>query len=83
MGNVIVLYRILPDSPENFEAVKKALLGLKPDRMEEEPIAFGLKAIRFTKVVPDAPGAEEQLESQVQALPHVETVETITVTRSL
>lgn len=83
MGSVIVLYRILPDSPDNFEAVKEALEGLKPDRLDDDPIAFSLKAIKFIKMIPDAPGAEEELEKTVMAIEHVETVETISVTRSL
>jgi elongation factor 1-beta len=83
MGQVIVRYRILPDSPDNFEELKKALESLEPASMEEEPIAFGLKAIKFVKVVEDSPRAEEDLENRVKAIPHVETVETISVTRSL
>ena len=83
MGNVIVFYRILPDSPENFETVKKSLSDLKPEKMEEEPIAFGLKALKFVKFVPDSRGAEEELENKVRAIKHVETVETISVTRGL
>jgi len=83
MGHVIVQYKILPDKPENFEELKKALAGLAPEKMEEEPIAFGLKAIIFIKFVGDSPGAEEELEAKVRALKHVETVETLSVTRSL
>lgn len=83
MAQVIVCYRILPDSPENFETLKKSLESLHPDQMEEDPIAFTLKAIKFTKMIPDAAGAEEELEKKVRSLPHVETVETILVTRSL
>lgn len=83
MGNVIVLYRILPDSPDHFDEVRRSLQGLKPDKLEEEPIAFGLKAFRFIKVIPDAPRADEDMEDRVRALPHVETVETVSVTRSL
>ena len=83
MGNVIVLYRILPDSPENFEKIKKSLEKLKPEKMEEEPIAFGLKALKFTKFIPDSSGAEEELESKIRSIPHIETVETLAVTRGL
>lgn len=82
MGNVIVLYRILPDSPEHFDTVKKELEDLKPDKLEEDPIGFGLKALKFTKVIADAPRTEEDLENTVRALPHIQTVETLAVTRS-
>ena len=83
MGNVIVLYRILPDSPESFERVKKGLEGLKPDKMEEEPIAFGLKALKVTKVLPETPGVDEEFEKKLQSLPHVQSVEIVAVTRGL
>lgn len=83
MGNVIVLYRILPDSPENFEKVKKGLQNLKPDKMEEDPIAFGLKAIKVTKVLPETPGVDEEFEKELQAIPHVQSVEILSVTRGL
>lgn len=83
MGNVIVRYRILPDSPDNFKEVKKGLESLKPDSLDEEPIAFSLKALIFVKVIPDASGGEDELEKTVMDLPHVDTVETISVSRSL
>jgi len=83
MGKVIVRYRILPDAPENFQRLRKSLESLSPDKMDEDPIAFGLKAIIFTKLVDDRSGAEEELEARVKALPHAETVETISVTRGL
>ena len=82
MGNVIVKYRILPDSPDNFELLKAELLKLKPDKLEEEPIGFGLKALHFIKVVEDKPRAEDDLEIEVQKCPHMESMETISVTRS-
>ena len=83
MGQVIVRYRILPDSPENFEALKKNLEALEPASMEEEPIAFTLKAIKFTKLIEDGPGTEDALEQQVKETKHVESVETLSVTRTL
>lgn len=83
MGSIIVMYRILPDSPDNFPAIKEALENLKPDRMDEEPIAFSLKAIKFVKVLPEIDGAEEELENTIRGIKHVDTIETISVTRSL
>ncbi len=35
MGEVIVVFRILPDSVEAFDSVKKQCEALKPDRLEE------------------------------------------------
>ena len=83
MGQVIVRYRILPDSPDNFEEIKAALEALDPATLEVEPIAFTLKAVIFTKLVEDRPGAEEELENAVNNIKHVDTIETISVTRTL
>ena len=48
MGDVIAVFRILPDAPDNFDKVKKQVEELKPVKFEEDPIAFGLKAIKAT-----------------------------------
>ncbi|RLI98367.1 MAG: elongation factor 1-beta, partial [Candidatus Aenigmatarchaeota archaeon] len=53
MGDVIAVFRILPGSPDGFDNVKSAVEALGPTRLEEEPLAFGLKAIKVTFIVPD------------------------------
>ena len=84
MGDVICVFRIMPDSPESYDSVRSALQSLQPDRLEEEPIAFGLRAIRFTKIIPDeVEGALTELEEKLKSVEHVRSVETITVSRSL
>jgi elongation factor 1-beta len=83
MGEVICVYRIMPASPEKFDDMKKALEALKPERMEEEPIAFGLKAIKFTKIIPDASGAQDELEKKLESIDLAENVETLMVSRSM
>ncbi len=83
MGEVICVFRIMPESPEKFEEIKKALEELKPDRLEEEPIAFGLKALKFTKVIPDESGTQDELENKLESIDGIQSVETLTVSRSL
>lgn len=83
MGSVIVLYKILPDSPDNFDKVKQSLEAMKPEKIEEEAIGFGVKSIKFYKFIGDEPGEEEKLETEVKSIEHVETVETVSVTRSI
>ncbi len=83
MGEVICVYRIMPESPEAFESVKNSLEELKPDRLEEEPLAFGLKAIKFTKIIQDAPGALEELEEKINSIKGIGSVENIMTSRSL
>jgi len=83
MGEVIVVYRILPDCPENFEKVKKACQALHPNRLEEEPIAFGLKALKFTKIIPDGPGVMDKLENEINSIKGLGSAENIMTTRAL
>jgi elongation factor 1-beta len=83
MGNVIVVFRLMPDSPDSFEAVKAGAQKLKPERLEEEPIAFGLKALKFTAVIPDEEGTMPALEEKLSKIKHIQSVETLMVSRSL
>ncbi|MCD6590754.1 MAG: hypothetical protein J7K72_02165 [Candidatus Aenigmarchaeota archaeon] len=83
MGDVIVVFRIIPKEMDKFDSVREHLEQLKPQRLEEEPIAFGLKALRFTKLIPDKEGALTKLEEDIKNIDDVQTVETIEITRSL
>jgi elongation factor 1-beta len=83
MGDVIVVFRVIPESMDYFGDVGDALRKLKPQRMEEEPIAFGLKAWKFTKLIPDEEGTLPALEERIEKIEHVQSSETVTVSRSL
>jgi elongation factor 1-beta len=82
MGSVIVVFRIIP-KPEQFDKVKAVLEGMKPERLEEEPIAFGLKALKFTKLVPDSAGSVEKLEKKLESVEGVSSIENVMTSRSL
>lgn len=83
MGEVIVIYKVLPDTQEHTDSVRKSIEELKPVKIEEEPIAFGLKAFKITMVIPDKSGLMDELDNKIASIPHVNSVETITVSRSL
>lgn len=83
MGDVIVVFKVIPESMDFFEEVGESLKALKPQRLEEEPIAFGLKAWKFTKIIPDAEGTLPELEEKIAKIEHVQSSETVTVSRSL
>ena len=82
MGSVICVYRVMPRSIEDFDSVRKEIVKLNPEKLEEEPIAFGLKALKLTKVIPDASGEVEKLENMLEAIKNA-TFEEISVSRSL
>jgi elongation factor 1-beta len=82
VGQVICVYRVLPESPEVFEAVKKSVQALV-QRIEEEPIAFGLKAILATVLIPEIEGKTEEFENRLSSVKGVKSIECVKVSRSL
>ncbi len=83
MGDVIVVFKIIPESMDLFGKVKAELEKLKPQRLEEEPIAFGLKAWKFTKIIPDEEGTLPALEEKLSRIKGVQTVDNVEISRSL
>jgi elongation factor 1-beta len=83
MGDVICVYKVMPENPEDSERVRKALESLKPQRLEEEPVAFGLVAFKFTKIIPDEPGALEELEERLNKVEGIGSVENVKTSRAM
>jgi elongation factor 1-beta len=83
MGNVALILRIMPESPDvDLEDLKTQLRaeikGLKDIR--EEPIGYGLKALKIAVIVSDAAGESDAVEAEITALPGVERAEIIELT---
>ena len=83
MGEVILVLKVMPKSPDVLESLKEELQKLEPNRLEEEPIGFGVSALKFTKVVPDEGGAQEKLEESIRAIEGVGDVEVVMASRAL
>ena len=83
MGDVILVYKVLPEEPSKFEAVKAGLEKIKHQRIEDEPIGFGVTAIKFTAMVPDEGGKQEELEEQIDAIEGVGEKELLHFSRSM
>ncbi len=83
MGEVICVYKIMPERPEDLDYVKKRLQGMKPARLEEEPVGFGIVALKFTAVIKDGPGELENLEERLGRIEKVGSCENIMTTRAL
>ncbi|HEX3001566.1 MAG TPA: elongation factor 1-beta, partial [Methanoregula sp.] len=60
------------------KALKEKLPGIQD--VKEEPIGFGLKAIKFAAIVNDAGGETDMLEKTIGEIPGVERAEIIEVT---
>jgi elongation factor 1-beta len=83
MGSVAVIARVMPDSPEvNLDQLKKALKEKLPGIQEirEEPIGFGLKALKLVAIINDAGGETDAIEKSLNEVDGVERAEIIEVT---
>lgn len=83
--NVILTLQIMPESVEvNLEEIKAALkkmpiMGQIKD-MKEEPIAFGLKALKVLTILPDEGGLTDKIEAAARKIKGVQSAETVGVT---
>ncbi len=83
MGDVILVYKILPSDPAKFDQLKAGLANIKHQRIEEEPIGFGVTAVKFTTMVPDEGGKQEELEEQIRAIDGAGELELLHFSRSM
>lgn len=86
MGEVAVTLKVMPESPEvDLEALKESIKSVVDEkefeRIEEEPIGFGLVALIVTVVVDDGEGGSEAAENAIADLSDVATVEVTHMTR--
>ncbi len=85
MGEVIVSFKVMPadiniNLNELEERIKKEI---SPQKIEREPIAFGLVALKVTKLVPEESGELEKIENKIKSLEGVGEVEVVEISRSL
>jgi len=91
MTNAIITLKIMPESPDvdlthiEAEAKKKiaAFAGEGETRVEIEPIAFGLKAIKIMFVTDEKKGGTDSLEAEIMTIKGVNSVEVIDVRRAI
>jgi len=83
MGSVAVIARVMPESPDvDLEKLKAALKKKVPgiQDIREEPIGFGLKALKLAAVVNDAGGETDAIERSLAEVSGVERAEIVEVT---
>ncbi|MCX8198118.1 MAG: elongation factor 1-beta [Candidatus Micrarchaeota archaeon] len=82
MGKVAVVLKVMPESMEGFEKLKEdAVSQLKPYKVEEQPVAFGIVALMLTFIVEDGAGGADLLEEKAGKLPNVSGVEVVSMDR--
>ncbi|GLI45224.1 elongation factor 1-beta [Methanoculleus bourgensis] len=79
MGDVAIIVKIMPESPDvDREALKSAIRAAVPvNDIREEPIGFGLVALKAVVVVPDKAGAPDEVETALRNLQDVGSAEII------
>ena len=91
MARVVVTLKIMPQSPESDlnsienEAKSKILEFSENSEMRsvQEPIAFGIKALKITFVMEESKGSTDSLEENIKTIEGVNSVETIDVRRAI
>lgn len=83
-GNVVMKVKVMPESPEtDLESIEKEIREkAEVHKIEEQPIAFGLKAIIATVVWPEDE-SPDILEDEIMKIEGVNSVEIIDVRRLL
>ena len=89
MGSVIISYKIFPtDVIADFSNLKKEIETCLPEfasvmGYDEEPIAFGLKAlIVHIKLPEDKSGMLEELEKKLEGISEVSQIQSVMVRRT-
>lgn len=87
MGDVVATIKLMPESPEiDLEKVKEEIIKTIPEgaefhKIEEEPIAFGLVALKVMVVVGDEEGGTEKVEENFSKVDGIGSVEVEDVRR--
>ena len=91
MTNVVITMKIMPISPETdlskieeeAKAKISAFAGEGDMKIEQEPVAFGLKALKILFVMDESKGSTEELENDVATIEEVNSVEITDVRRAI
>ena len=82
MGQVAVVMKIMPEDMGQFDKLKSDVVSaLKPYKLEEQPVAFGIVALSLTFVVEDGVGGSDLLEEKANKIANVSGVEIVSVDR--
>lgn len=89
MGMVVATIKVMPESVEVDltkleDAIRGAIPeGMKLNKIERKPIAFGLNSVMVQVVMGDSSGGTGPVEDAIKALPGVSDAEAIDVRRPI
>jgi elongation factor 1-beta len=87
MGEVVATIKVMPESPDvDLEKIKEEIIKSIPEgaefhKIDEEPIAFGLVALKVMVVVDDGEGGTEEVEEVLSKIENISSVEVEDVRR--
>ena len=79
MGKVAIILRVMPEDPDNVDAIVEKINELKPNTVDIEDIGFGIRAVKVSFIVPDTGGASDKVEEDLKNIPGVSEVDTLSV----
>ena len=89
MAQVLIIFKIMPEDVEisldQLETVVKEKItayGGKVGKVEQEPVAFGLKALKVMFSMDESKGSTDDLEDQLKAVEGIMNVEVVDVRRA-
>jgi len=91
VAQAVVTMKIMPESPDvDLDGVKDKAIGIIAEfagpgdvKTDIEPIAFGLKALLITFVMPEELGSPDALENDITAIEGVNSFEITDVRRAI
>ena len=87
MGKIVIAYKIFPsESGIDLEMLKEKIKTELSDiaavqRFAEEPIAFGLCALKVNMVLPEKDGILDETEKRLSKIEEVGQIQTLGMTR--
>jgi elongation factor 1-beta len=85
MAEVLVSLRVMPKSIEvDLDKLEQKIKeSISPERVQRNPIAFGIVAFNVIKIIPDDAKELDLLENKLKSIEEVGEVEVTEITRSL
>ncbi len=77
MGEVAIVLKVMPEGTEtDLETVEEEIRGsIDVEDLQEEEVAFGLKALKVSTIVGDQEGGTDHVENAVREIDGVKSVE--------
>ncbi len=85
MSDVIVTFKVMPNGVEVdlMKMENDIRETVNPQRVEREPVAFGLVALNVTTLMEDAEGKLDEVEHRLRGIEGVSDVTVTEITRTI